>query len=357
MTGKDEWRVIHCGPGGILTDSVNTKKDKEKKDQNTNTFIAEGPAIGAMMPQTGQQANAATRRRASEMPGGQGQPGAFPRTPGQPPDMAGIAPVPGQPGYPGMTPGQPGMPGTVPGIPGQPGQAGQPVMPGQPQPVLPGQPLPGQPGMPGGFPPAKQPYPQGQPGTGSGSFIGGGSFVGGSASGSTSPVPGQTGAPGGPMGSQQGAYPYPTTPGQQTQGPGYPQPGTQGNQNEAVRMIQQILTSPRQQGAPANSPMGMGMGGQNVGGGIAGFASTLEQDSIIVYEEHQKYNEWEFIYDMSKDRTGAGMRNSGTVGTPADKMNSQPGGFGQQPGTGFGQQQGSGFGQQPNFGSQPGRRD
>ncbi|HEX8985298.1 MAG TPA: hypothetical protein VF767_07700, partial [Bryobacteraceae bacterium] len=36
MTGKDDWRIIHAGPGGIFTDSVTRKppqtKDKDGKD-------------------------------------------------------------------------------------------------------------------------------------------------------------------------------------------------------------------------------------------------------------------------------------------------------------------------------------
>ena len=111
-------------------------------------------------------------------------------------------------------------------------------------------------------------------------------------------------------------------------------------------MIQQILTSPRPMGSPVGG--GQGMGGQVIGGGIAGVASTLEQDSIMIYDEAQKYNEWEFIYDQSKDTTGAGLSRGSQVGTPANRPGGQdgqnrPGGFGQ--GTGFGQ--GGGFGQSP----------
>ena len=49
MTGKEEWRLIRCGPGGVLLDSVNNKgKPGEKKDENRNTFIAEHAIIGAV---------------------------------------------------------------------------------------------------------------------------------------------------------------------------------------------------------------------------------------------------------------------------------------------------------------------
>ena len=45
-----------------------------------------------------------------------------------------------------------------------------------------------------------------------------------------------------------------------------------------------------------------GAPGLQIGGGIAGFASKYEAPSIKVYNERQKYNEWEFVYDMKKDK-------------------------------------------------------
>src|SRR6185295_12340914 len=50
LTGKSEWRLIHVGPGGVFTDSLTRKPkggDKDKKDEYKNTFITEGPSIGA----------------------------------------------------------------------------------------------------------------------------------------------------------------------------------------------------------------------------------------------------------------------------------------------------------------------
>ena len=185
-------------------------------------------------------------------------------------------------------PGQPGMPGQQPAVPGQPGFQPIPViMPGQP--FQPGQ---QQPGMPQGSQPSVQPQP----------------FIGGGYPSSTTP----SGAyPGPPVNSQTGGAPaYPIQPGFPIQSPGAQQPGMrpmapgQPGQNEATRLIQQILTSPRAGGMP--STPGMVGGGMQIGGGIAGVASTLEQDSIMVYEEHQKYNEWEFIYDPAKDRSVMG---------------------------------------------------
>ena len=41
-----------------------------------------------------------------------------------------------------------------------------------------------------------------------------------------------------------------------------------------------------------------------LGGGIAGFASTVERTGIKIYNTMEKYNEWEFIYDPTKDTPG-----------------------------------------------------
>jgi hypothetical protein len=94
------------------------------------------------------------------------------------------------------------------------------------------------------------------------------------------------------------------------------------------------------------------MGGTQVGGGIAGVASESTAPSIKVYNERKKYNEWEFVYDQSKDRGLAGVqRGGGTPGTPAQSMGNMPG---QQPGMGGGLSGSSGFGMQGGPGSQNG---
>ncbi len=316
MTGKEEWRLIHCGPGGVLTDSVNNKgKAGEKKEENRNTFIAEHAIIGSVV--TGpQQSSVALRRRASEGGGqqagqtdAQGQPGMPVIGPGEmagPPAMANQQGTPGQPGMPGL-PGMPGMvmPGQT-GMPGQPQPGQQQTVPGQPgfQPIpiiTPGQPF--QPGQTQGQQPSVQPQP----------------FIGGSY-------------PGPPVNSQTGGAPAYPTQGYPVQSPGAQQPGMrplvpgQPGQNEATKLIQQILTSPRPGGMPVSTP-GMVGGGMNIGGGIAGVASTLEQDSIMVYGERQKYNEWEFIYDPAKDRTAMG-------GMAAAPIQGAEGGKTSQPSTG-----------------------
>ena len=90
-----------------------------------------------------------------------------------------------------------------------------------------------------------------------------------------------------------------------------------------------------------------------MGSGIAGFASTADQDSIMVYNEQQNYGTWEFVFDPSKQKPVANP-NGGTQGTPASQLASpngpQPGQpmnspfGGQQTQSPFGGQQQSPFG-------------
>ena len=92
-------------------------------------------------------------------------------------------------------------------------------------------------------------------------------------------------------------------------------------------MINQLLTTPRPGGpgvigqapnagaalsgmTPAGSPNNQQ---QVVGAGIAGVASKREQEGIKSYGSRTKYNEWEFVYDLTKDpRMGRGGAMGGT---------------------------------------------
>jgi hypothetical protein len=134
-------------------------------------------------------------------------------------------------------------------------------------------------------------------------------------------------------------------------------------------MINKILTTPR------NNMGVQGAQGLQIGGGIAGFASKYEAPSIKVYNERQKYNEWEFVYDMKKDKRllgqAAGMMpnqqqnplggsnvpnplqqgqgnnssfNQGNSFNQGGSFNQGQGGFNQGQG-GFNQGQGGGFNQ------------
>jgi type II secretory pathway pseudopilin PulG len=293
LTGKDEWRLIHIGPGGVLTDSITTKPKGEKKEENLNTFITEAAAIGSTG--TDQPSSDLPRRRPSD--GGQPPPGS---------DASG-APIAGAQSGTDQPPADPGNGGATPPAAGQP-VSGQ--NPPQPPTQNPGQ----QAGVPIGvssFPGIpSSPFNPGSPQSGTGSDD-----------------------PTGQSGAQQ---PYPQS--------GI-NPNQAGTNQAAADLLRNLLTSPRPQ---SSTQAGLAGGSSIAVGSIAGVASKVEKHSIKVYNEHQKYNEWEFIYDFAKDRT--------MVGQMAGQMSGQMNG---QMGTGLSQQQTgqqvtntSGFGGQSPFGPQ-----
>ena len=62
-----------------------------------------------------------------------------------------------------------------------------------------------------------------------------------------------------------------------------------------------------------------------VGGGIAGVASKRERKSIKTYNDRKKYNEWEFVLDLSKQvQQGAA---SGTGATRVPQSGQTPAAF------------------------------
>ena len=284
LTGKD-FRLLHVGPTGQLTDSLVTPLaapgSNGGSNQSGNTTMAQTATPNDPNDPNGQPPdplNMAARRPSDRIPGG-GQAGgaAFPvENPGEQP--------PTDPNQP-VQPGQPINP-TVQGFPVQPGQPGQPIQPVDPnQPNQP-PPEPGQ--LPG-------PLPQ---------------MPGQTVAGAT-PFPGQ--APFGQNPAQQG---------QQAGMPGATPPGAPGAPpSSAAAMIQRLLTTPRQ--PPSN------LGGFTSGntGGIAGVASTAEGKGIHVVNDHSKYKQWEFVYDLKKDKTVVGA-----AGVNAQQQMQQQLQQGQQPG-------------------------
>ncbi len=164
MTGKDEWRLIHS-TGGVLTDSKLAKPgtQKEEKNPNAGTFVADMPGLGSM-PTAGQGSNIATRRRPSEGGGADFSQIGSATSPST--GIPGAPPVPGSPGasYPGM-PGattNPQAGGAGGGfVGGGSGLGSQPNNPAGGPPVYPGQ-------TPGGMPGAVGPTGLGFPGSASG---------------------------------------------------------------------------------------------------------------------------------------------------------------------------------------------
>jgi len=360
MTGKDKWRLIHVN-GGVLTDSIipKTPGKDQKPAANLNTFVAEGPGLAGAADPTQPQINPAMRRRPSE-----NRATPAPDAPDQ------LAPVEeGENPNPNPNPTDtdasqnpitPAVPTAATGMPAQ-------TMPGTPMNRFP---FPNQGGVPGqGGPFANQAgalsnqsnavqnttggiYSPPSPTQGSG-----GSF------GTTPQSPGfgqgfgQSFGQG--MGQGMGASAGQTV-------SGFGQPASQGGFGDNTAGAQGAggannlgnmlgLTGPRP-GGMTGLP---GMGGTQMGGGIAGVASEAKDASIIVYNERKKYNEWEFVYDKSKDRGLAGVSgNGGVPGTPAGQMGSMPPGPGNNPNgnnspfggnSSFGS--GSGFGNNSSFGS------
>jgi hypothetical protein len=326
MTGKDEWRIIHM-QGGVLTDSLLTKpKDSDKPEASTlGQNISAQPGLGELA-NAGQAApNAMNRRRPSE--GGTGGGVGPDGQPIQPTDQSnGTQPGTGPGGTPPQPPGIPGMPGSPFGA--APGAGGIPGMPGAPG-QFPGQPpgMPGQFGMPGTNPGGTNAGNTGDSGSTVGSY---GSTVGGS----TTPVntlglAGQN--PAGAGSAANGMIP----------GSGL------GQNSAATNMLQNMLTTPR-----PNGPPGMGQTqGTVVGGGMAGVASKMDSEGLMVYNDRTNYKEWEFVYDPSKDRPRQDPRSmlvGNQMGTPptgtqgTTPPSSQPGMFSQPGQSGTGAQAGPG---------------
>src|SRR5580693_4543465 len=66
MTGKDDWRIIHVGPGGVFTDSlVYGKKKDDKQQTEQQSFITEMQQTGGNQVDAAQSVNIGTRQRQS----------------------------------------------------------------------------------------------------------------------------------------------------------------------------------------------------------------------------------------------------------------------------------------------------
>jgi hypothetical protein len=119
-------------------------------------------------------------------------------------------------------------------------------------------------------------------------------------------------------------------------------PGASPGQNAAAAgLINQMLMGPRPGGLA-------GLGGTQAGvamaGGMAGVASKMDSEGLMVYNDRTNYKEWEFVYDPAKDRPRQDPRAmlvGNQMGTPsnstpgsATQSNQQPGAFNQSGQTG-----------------------
>ncbi len=74
MTGKDEWRLIHVGPGGVFTDSLIYNKKTGDAANAPQNFITEAQQVGGNQTDPSQGVNIAGRVRPSDLPGAPGDP-------------------------------------------------------------------------------------------------------------------------------------------------------------------------------------------------------------------------------------------------------------------------------------------
>jgi len=86
------------------------------------------------------------------------------------------------------------------------------------------------------------------------------------------------------------------------------------------------LTSPRQ--PPTANGLSTG------GGGLAGVATKYKGTGIHVVNDHTKYQEWEFVYDMKKDKSIVGAQGAAAQQQMQQQMQQQQNGLGG--GSGFG---------------------
>ena len=284
MTGKQEWRLIHI-QGGVLTDSLVTKKPDDKQSAGTESnYITAYAGVGQTAVGV-QVQRPQDRRRASEGGAGGGA-GQLPMMPGAPTDPS-AQPV-SEPPAAGAAPGNP--PGAQPGAPGMPGMPGSTPQDQAPTDTSGSVYVSASPGVGAQMP--AQPVPGGMP------------------------VPPMQGLPGQP------GYPNPQMPGANGQG-----------QNPALSMINRILTSPNPQAAQIvqQAQQQGGLSGGNpsgaMGGGVAGVASNADREGIMVYNDRTVYKEWEFVFDPSKVTPIASS--SGVPGaTPVNQMGPQQGQMG-----------------------------
>jgi hypothetical protein len=359
MTGKDEWRLIHVNASGQLTDSLvqkppaaptplgpsNTNPSNTLSAFATNSVNPTGAtgsgnaaSAGAStadpatcpMPPCAPEVNSTVLRRPSDatlVP--QGSMATTPANvdPNDPrywPPITTYTPaqISGQNGQttPQQIPGQQQYPGQqFPGqqqYPGQPAATGPSAFSGQQYPgqqQLPSQqPLPGLPQYPG------QPVnlPGGTPGQ---------SQFPGTTQPNTSTIPGVPGLSGGvpggvlPGGGVFGSQPNAFQPnaGQSNGAQSNSQSGTAGTGTDPLSFLNNGLRTQQTPTAP---------GGAIGSGGLAGVACTFKGPSIKIYKDRQKYEEWEFIFDLKSSTPGQGQGQPGLgQGAPATNQNGQPG--------------------------------
>jgi hypothetical protein len=328
MTGKDDWRIVHAGPGGMLTDSLVKRKPAAGMQAGPSQGMGPGMQQNAAMnaggslnanpgfsdpnnkdntdPNQPQEVNPAVQRRASDRPLAGNTAGIPPQAPdpnalamspsGQPGQF--VATMPGEQTQPGQQPNQPPL-NQPPGVAGeQPGAAGQPQVPGQ-APLPPG--FPQRPGLPPGLAGMRPGFTPGQPGM----FQPPANMQAGFSQQPTTTDPSQQ-----PV--QQPAQP---TSAFNNSGPG-------GQRNAGLQAVQNQLNGGQTGLSQGSSAFN---NNNSIGGGIAGVASKYKGPSIKVYDEQQRYEKWEFIYDPKKDAAlGKNLPQQQAVTNPGNTLGQSP---------------------------------
>ncbi len=286
MTGKDEWRLIHVGPGGVFTDSLTQKNNNQKQaaPNAPQTFITELKPMTDESDSNTVPTSIGMRRRPSDQPGAPGAGGPGGVASGGPDagasgadqeNVNGLAPAPGA-FQSGSVDANGGMSGqntntVASGQPGSGSQSGADMI----RNILTSP-------RPGGPP----------PGVFGGGQINDVGFINGATNAN---LGSNTNANSSAFNNNNSMF---------------------GNTNTLPQTSN--IQSVGGTGAAAGMGSGTGStgtglgtaagtsGGLTIGGGIAGFASKSKVTGIKIYKDHQKYNEWEFIYDFGKDTSMTG---------------------------------------------------
>ncbi len=340
-TGKDEWRLVHTN-GTFLTDSLVTPPPTQATPgspgmtagiggASTTGGSLSGPTLTASTadPNAPPEVNAQVQRRPSDrspvqnsdfqnLTGGPPAPGNDPNY--QPFNPASLPPISLYPnGYNAPPTNIPGVngPGVQPGFNNQPGQLGF----NQPGQLFnqPGVNQPGvnqlgvmQPGVPGFTIPGTN-TPITTPGVNQQTF----NPATFNQPGNNQPV---TPGPTQPQFPTQQFPPgqNPSQPNIPGNVPGFGVPGTPGvpgapgaaSSNQAISLINNLLTTPRQ------PPTSVGQQ-PTAGGGLAGVASTYKGASIKSYGDRTKYQEWEFVFQLNPQGTLQAPQGPGQNGQPS----------------------------------------
>ncbi len=334
FTGKDDWKILKFGPDGQIEGSVHNKKKtglENEKDPKANPSVValpslgDQPAPGESVSRTGangEDTNPALNRRPSDtgigaqLANAQNQASQLP--PGQePPQYLGIN---GTMPNPNLAPPV-GVPNpNLPQLPNVSTNNGSTFTGSQQNSGLPGQMTQAQYQQQ-----QMQLYQQqygGVNGLGGGNRLPNGQI--------STPFPG---LPGQAANSQTGGQLGTPIPGVNGTGTGTgTSNGLGNNPNPALNMINQLLTQPRQ-GVAVGQLAGGALGGA-MPTGIAGVASKHRGQGIKVLDERTKIHEWEFVYDMKKDKSlqkgamapqrsgtlpGSGLSNSSGMGNNTTK--------------------------------------